>query len=114
MHAIAALVLGGFLVAAGVSHFLAPAYYRALVPAALPRPDLLVAASGGAEIVVGGCLAVPATRAFGAWAALTLLCAYLVLWLTRLLSPHTNRAAAAVAVNAIYVVWAALVATTGA
>ncbi|MGW5435551.1 DoxX family protein [Nocardia asteroides] len=114
MHAIAALALGVFLVAVGVSHFLAPAYYRALVPPALPRPDLLVAASGGAEIVVGGCLTVPATRTFGAWAALTLLCVYLVLRLTRLLSAHTNRAAAAVAVNAIYVVWAALVATTGA
>ncbi|MEV6358821.1 MauE/DoxX family redox-associated membrane protein [Nocardia asteroides] len=116
MHAIAALILGVFLVAVGVSHFLAPAYYRSLVPAVLPRPDLLVAASGGAEIVVGGCVAMPATRAFGAWAALTLLCGYLVLWLTRLLHARTNRAATAAAatVNAAYVAWAAFLATTGA
>ncbi|MFD7298176.1 hypothetical protein ACFV9W_33235 [Streptomyces sp. NPDC059897] len=54
MDRIAAVVLGVFLVTVGVTHFALPGYFRSLVPRRLPRPALLVAVSGGAEVVVGG------------------------------------------------------------
>ncbi|PWV75984.1 hypothetical protein [Nocardia neocaledoniensis] len=115
MHAIAAIALGGFLIAIGVSHFLAPAYYRSLVPAALPRPDLLVAASGVVEIAIGAATIVPMTRTFGIWMALALLSSYLVLWVARLFRAGADRGAtaAAVGVNAAYVTWAAVLVSTG-
>ncbi|MEV0333915.1 hypothetical protein [Nocardia sp. NPDC050717] len=115
MHAIAATALGGFLIAIGVSHFLAPAYHRSLVPAALPRPDLLVVASGIVEIAIGAVTIVPMTRTFGMWMALALLSSYLVLWLARLFRTDAGRAATAAAagVNAAYVTWAALLVSTG-
>ncbi|UGT58327.1 hypothetical protein [Nocardia asteroides] len=115
MHAIAAIALGGFLVAIGVSHFLAPTYYRSLVPAALPRPDLLVVVSGVVEIAVGAATITPMTRTSGMWMALALLSSYLVLWVARLFRADAGRGAtvAAVGVNAAYVTWAAVLVSTG-
>lgn len=45
--------LGGFFVAAGVMHFVAPAFYLAMMPPWLPAHRALVVASGVAEILGG-------------------------------------------------------------
>ena len=51
-----------FFVLAGTLHFVAPAYYRAIVPAYLPSPAVLVAVSGVLEIAGGVGLLVPSLR----------------------------------------------------
>ncbi|MBA3318444.1 MAG: DoxX family protein [Gemmatimonadales bacterium] len=57
-----------FFTAAGAMHFVAPAYYRQIVPSYLPAPDALVAASGVAEILGGMGLLVARVRpAAGVW-----------------------------------------------
>ncbi|MFD0385648.1 hypothetical protein ACFQ2B_34965 [Streptomyces stramineus] len=66
MYAIAAAGLAAFLVVTGVMHFLAPGYFRTLIPAWLRRERLLVAASGAAEVVVGVLVLVPCSRSAGA------------------------------------------------
>ncbi len=64
-----------FLVA-GALHFLVPGPYRAIVPAWLPRADLLVAGSGAAELAGGaGLLLGPAWRRAAGWGLLLLLVA---------------------------------------
>ncbi|WP_280382551.1 DoxX family protein [Nocardia wallacei] len=118
MHTIAAVVLGLFLIAAGISHFVFPAYFRSLVPDRLPRPDLLVAGSGILEMVLGGTVALPATRAAAGWPVTALLSVYLLVWVLRLRAAPRRTAdrtslsatVAGVVVNAGYVAWAAYVA----
>ena len=56
------ILLAAFFLAAGVAHFVRPEPYIAIVPPALPAPELLVAVSGAAEIVGGVGLLVPALR----------------------------------------------------
>ncbi len=51
-----------FFVAAGAMHFVAPGYYRTMVPSYLPAPGKLVAVSGIAEILGGIGLLVPRLR----------------------------------------------------
>lgn len=63
------------MVAAGINHFLSPAPYVAMVPAALPAPEALVAISGVAEILGGLGLILPATRRLAAWGIVALLVA---------------------------------------
>jgi uncharacterized membrane protein len=55
-------VLAVFFVAAGILHFVFPAYYREIVPSYLPAPATLVAVSGAAEIAGGASLLVPQLR----------------------------------------------------
>jgi uncharacterized membrane protein len=54
--------LAALMVSAGVLHFTSPAFFVAIVPAYLPRPELLVQVSGVAEIAGGLGILVPATR----------------------------------------------------
>lgn len=55
-------------VAAGTMHFIAPAYYRTVMPPYLPAPGVLVAVSGAAEILGGLGLLVPRLRrTAGVW-----------------------------------------------
>src|SRR4051794_5021380 len=55
-----------FFVAAGVNHFVRPAFYRQIVPPGLPSPALLVVVSGVCEIAGGvGLLVRPLRRAAG-------------------------------------------------
>ena len=64
-----------FFVAAGVNHFLRPAFYRQIIPPALPWPALLVAVSGVCEVAGGiGLLVRPLRRAAG-WGLVALLVA---------------------------------------
>ena len=51
-----------FFVAAGTMHFVAPGYYRTIVPSYLPAPGELVAVSGAAEVLGGIGLLVPRLR----------------------------------------------------
>lgn len=53
---------GALFVAAGCMHFVRPAMYAAIVPAAFGHAEALVAISGAAEIAGGVGLFVPATR----------------------------------------------------
>jgi uncharacterized membrane protein len=65
-----ARVLGGLLVGAGVTHFVAPRQFDAIVPRWLPgSARAWTYASGVAEIAVGAAIAAPRTRAGGALAA---------------------------------------------
>ncbi|HEY1552659.1 MAG TPA: DoxX family membrane protein [Kofleriaceae bacterium] len=68
-------VLTVFMVGAGINHFLSPAAYVAMVPAALPAPALLVQISGVAEILGGLGLILPKTRRLAAWGIIALLVA---------------------------------------
>lgn len=61
-----------FMVAAGLNHFLAADTYEAMVPRALPAPELLVQISGVAEILGGLGLILPATRRLAAWGLVAL------------------------------------------
>ena len=59
--AIRAVVAAGFI-GAGALHFVDPEPFRAIVPAQLPRADVLVAVSGAAEITGGVGLLLERTR----------------------------------------------------
>jgi uncharacterized membrane protein len=62
-----ALSLAALLTTTGVLHFAAPKPFLSIVPRSLPRPDLLVAASGVAELACAAALAAPRTRRIGGW-----------------------------------------------
>ncbi|MEU4332755.1 hypothetical protein [Nonomuraea dietziae] len=121
MHDIAAIALALFLTTVGASHFLFPGYFRTLVPGWFPWAGPAVAASGVAEILVGGLLVVPGGRAAGGWAAAALITAYLASHVDALRHAHRDRqrlldrpagAVARLVVNAAYIGWAVTVALT--
>lgn len=62
-------------IAAGLNHFINPKTYLAIMPPYLPAHSLMVALSGGAEIVLGIGLLFPATRSLAAWGLIILLVA---------------------------------------
>jgi uncharacterized membrane protein len=66
-HPISRWILTIFMVLAGVNHFLSPAPYVGMMPAALPAPWALVYISGIAEILGGLGLIRRATRRHAAW-----------------------------------------------
>lgn len=68
-------LLAIFLIGAGVNHFLSPAAYVAMMPAALPWHFELVYVSGVAEILCGLGLLYPPTRRWAAWGTIALLVA---------------------------------------
>ncbi|MCX5741449.1 MAG: DoxX family membrane protein [Proteobacteria bacterium] len=68
-------VLTVAMVGAGLNHFVSPATYLGMMPAALPAPALLVQISGVAEILGGLGLILPATRRLAAWGLIALLVA---------------------------------------
>lgn len=60
--------LGLLFIAAGVNHFLAPRPYRKIVPPGFGDPELVVAASGVAEVIGGVGALMPRTRRLaGLW-----------------------------------------------
>ncbi len=67
-------VIGLALVLAvpGVLHFTHPAPFVAIVPQSLPRPQLLVALSGAAELTCAALVAHPKTRRLGGLGAAVL------------------------------------------
>ena len=60
------------MVGAGLNHFISPAPYVAMMPAALPAPLALVYISGIAEIAGGLGLIPRATRRLAAWGLIAL------------------------------------------
>jgi uncharacterized membrane protein len=59
---VAFVLLGIFLMVAGLNHFAHPRPYERIVPAWLPAPGVLVAISGVCEILGGVGVLFPATR----------------------------------------------------
>jgi len=123
MHVIAAVTLAIFLIAVGISHFLIPGYFRALVPPWIGRAGALVAVGGAAEIIVGTSVLTPHGRAPGGWAAAALITAYLTSHVDALRRARPDRpsllerpvgAAARLVVNLFYIGWAVTVALTAA
>ncbi len=62
-------------IAAGLNHFLNPAFYHKIMPPYLPAHDLLINVSGVIEIILGALLIVPTTKKVGAWGIIALLIA---------------------------------------
>ncbi len=60
-------LLGGFMVAIGVGHFVRPEPFVAIVPAWLPWALALVYVSGAAEIALGFGVLHPRTRPVARW-----------------------------------------------
>ena len=68
------LAAAAFIVA-GANHFRSAEFYRRIVPQSFPRPDVLVAVSGWAEIAGGVGLLVPRLRRPAGWGLIALLLA---------------------------------------
>lgn len=73
-----ATALAALLAGAGVTHFVAPAFYDAMIPAALPgSARAWTYGSGAVELAVGAAVLAPGTRRHGALAAAALFAAVL-------------------------------------
>ncbi|GAA2082476.1 hypothetical protein GCM10009801_42250 [Streptomyces albiaxialis] len=103
MHAISALALASLLIGSGIAHFLVPRYFRGLVPDWVGHAGPVVAASGVADLVVGGALCVPGWREAGAWAAAVLITAYLPSHLDALRHARPAWALTRLVVNLAYI-----------
>src|SRR5262245_55989791 len=68
-------LMGLFYVVAGITHFTTPGFFRQIVPPMLPAPEVLVAVSGAAEVLLGTLVTIPATRRMAAWGIIALLIA---------------------------------------
>lgn len=73
-----AIIFGIILLAAGVYHFVNPAFYDPFMPDWFPKP-LANAAGGLAELLIGILLLIPAYRTVGLWLALGLMVIFLPL-----------------------------------
>ncbi len=68
-------LLGVLFIAAGVNHFVNPAFYVAMMPAYLPWHALLVFISGVAEAGLGGLLLLRRWSGWAGWGLIALLVA---------------------------------------
>ncbi len=68
LHAASPYLLALLLAGAGVNHFLSPGTYDRIVPRIIPSPRAVTYASGLAELICAGLVAVPRTRRVGGWA----------------------------------------------
>jgi uncharacterized membrane protein len=75
MKKISLYVMSLFYLAAGMNHFVNPAFYLPMIPPMFPAPLALNALSGAAELIVAMMLIRPEVRSLGAWAAILLLIA---------------------------------------
>ena len=69
------ILLSFFLIVAGVMHFVASGFYRAIMPPYLPWHLELVYLSGMIEIALGILLLIPQFRTLAAWGVVALLIA---------------------------------------
>ncbi len=72
---ISKFVLGGFMILAGVMHFVEPEFYLRIMPPYLPWHLELVYVSGACEAVLGALLLLPGTSPWAAWGIIALLIA---------------------------------------
>lgn len=75
MSSLSRLALALFFIVAGVSHFIAPAPYVAIMPPYIPWPAEMVALSGIAEILGGLGILFRSTRRTAGWWLIALLIA---------------------------------------
>lgn len=69
---IARWVLAAFMIGIGVTHFVAPGPFAAIVPSWLPAPYALVMVSGFFEVLGGVGLLVPRARKAASWGLVAL------------------------------------------
>jgi uncharacterized membrane protein len=74
-HALSITLLSMFFVAAGVNHFVHPAFYLKIMPPYLPAPLALVYVSGLFEVFGGLGVLVPRLRRIAGWGLIALLLA---------------------------------------
>ena len=65
-------ILSGFLIFAGIMHFIKPYFFMKIMPGYIPFPLKMVYLSGIAEIICGVLLLIPQTQTFGAWLSIAL------------------------------------------
>ena len=70
LYAMAAIYL-----LAGINHFRKPRLYLKIIPPGLPKPKLLNAVSGGAEVLLGILLCIPVASTYAAMGIIALLIA---------------------------------------
>lgn len=68
-------LMAAFYAAAGINHFLNPAFYLLIIPPELPRPEWINVIAGLAEIVLGVCVLLTRVRVLAAWGVIALLVA---------------------------------------
>ena len=73
------ILLGLFMMNAGIQHFLNPAVFRPFVPSVFPFPAAIVLLSGVVEIGLGATAMVPSRRSVAGWGVLVLMVAFLPL-----------------------------------
>jgi uncharacterized membrane protein len=66
-----------FFIAAGINHFVNPAFYLPLIPPYFPFPETINIVSGVLEIVAGGLLLFPTYRAWGGWLIVAMMLAFI-------------------------------------
>lgn len=71
----ARILLALNFIGVGIAHFVAPAYFVAIMPPYLPWHFELVILSGICEVVLGGTLFSPRLRTFSRWSLIALLVA---------------------------------------
>lgn len=77
MRRISLWLLACLFVVVGSLHLIQPRSFRQIVPPKIPKPDLVVALSGIAEILGGVAILVPAVRPAAGWGLAVLLVAVL-------------------------------------
>jgi uncharacterized membrane protein len=75
MKKIGLYVMAAFYLFAGLNHFRSPESYQPMMPPYIPFPDLMIALSGGAEIILGIGLFFEPSRKLAAWGVIALLLA---------------------------------------
>ena len=75
LKTVARFLFAAFFIAAGVNHFVNPAFYVGIMPPYLPWHLALVYVSGVAEIVLGAMLCVRRWMALAGWGLIALLVA---------------------------------------
>ena len=75
INTISKFVLAIFLIGAGISHFVNPAFFLKIMPPYLPLHKELVLVSGIFEVLLGVLLLVPAYSRWAAWGIVALLSA---------------------------------------
>jgi uncharacterized membrane protein len=74
-HLVLLWLLGLFMVAAGINHFVSPDFYLSIMPPYLPWHRELVFLSGVCEVVLGVLVLIPRCTALAAWGIIALLIA---------------------------------------
>ena len=69
--------MAAFYFLAGCNHFRNPGFYRPMMPPYLPWPDLLIAVSGVAEILLGLLLLWKPASPWAAWGIIAMLLAFM-------------------------------------